>query len=253
MPSSTPSPIRGEPIARDVRPLPGRPSLEYERKQAKAFLKQIRRGETAALRRVGSSHPAALRGRSPTDLKLADAQHVIAREYGFESWPRLVEYFEELERHRHTPGHNSSDDYPETLEWRVQSIMRRHSRGDALVARELAHYVPRFFARPYGQILATRTTEDDARLVVARQGRRASWEELIERASASRDRREAQRWESANTPSRRAWSAIRAHDADALEAILDEHPELLAPSAIEREWRTPASLAISFELEARTP
>ena len=32
--------------------------------------------------------------KSPTDhrLTLADAQHVVAREYGFKSWPRLVRY-----------------------------------------------------------------------------------------------------------------------------------------------------------------
>ena len=44
MPRKNPAPARGEPIARDVRPLPSAPSLEYERKEAKAFLKQIRAG-----------------------------------------------------------------------------------------------------------------------------------------------------------------------------------------------------------------
>lgn len=40
MSSSNPSPSRSESIARDVRPLPSAPSLEYERKEAKALLKQ---------------------------------------------------------------------------------------------------------------------------------------------------------------------------------------------------------------------
>ena len=102
-----------------------------------------------------STHPVALRDRRPDELKLADVQHVIAREYGFASWPRLLEYFRELERHRNAPRHNSPDDPIERLEQLAQSIVRRHQRGDPIVARELAHFVPRFFARPMAEILAT--------------------------------------------------------------------------------------------------
>src|SRR5580765_4426687 len=67
--------------------LPARPSLEQLQKQAKELLKQHRAGETAALDRflVISKRPA---NPLPT---LADAQFVLAREYGFESWARLRE------------------------------------------------------------------------------------------------------------------------------------------------------------------
>src|SRR5215475_4210090 len=79
-----------DPIAAHVRALPAAPSLEYERKEAKALLKQVHAGSPDALERVGQGHPASLRDRKPDELQLADAQHVIAREYGFTSWPRLV-------------------------------------------------------------------------------------------------------------------------------------------------------------------
>src|SRR5215213_4218453 len=82
---SDPAPGRAEPIARDVRPLPSAPSLEYERKEAKALLKQIRAGDADALLRVRSTHPVALRDRRVDEIKLADVHHVIAREYGFAS------------------------------------------------------------------------------------------------------------------------------------------------------------------------
>jgi ClpA/ClpB-like protein len=243
----------GEPIARDVRPLPGAPSLEYERKEAKSLLRQIHAGDADALRRVYSTHPVALRDRRPDKLKLADAQHVIAREYGFASWPRLVEYFEELERHRNAPRHNSSDDRLERFEESAKWIVRRHQRGDPIVARELAHFVPRFYARPIAEILATPISEDEARLVVARERRRMSWKELIDRASASRARRDQTMWESANTPFASARIAMRDRDVDALAAILDEHPELLTPSVVDREWRhTLAGMALNFEREAKT-
>ena len=52
-------------------PLPARPSLEQLRKQAKERL-------------------AAVRAENPS-AKLADAQFLIAREHGFESWPTLVD------------------------------------------------------------------------------------------------------------------------------------------------------------------
>jgi hypothetical protein len=249
MPKNRSAQERHEPIARDVRPLPSAPSLEYERKEAKSLLKQLHAGDADALRRVQSVHPVALRDRGPDELKLADAQHVIAREYGFTSWPRLVQYFEELERHRNAPRYNSSDHGG--FEDHARGIMRRHQRGDVFVARELAHFVPRFYAQPLAEILATPITEADARLVVARESRRVSWEELVERASASRARQAAEMWEAPDTPRKRARTAMRDHDIDAMTTLLDEHPELLTPSVIDREWRVSlAGMALEIEREA---
>ena len=51
------------------RDLPHRPSLEHFKKQAKARLRKLR-----------TTRPHA---------RLADAQHDVAREYGFASWPKL--------------------------------------------------------------------------------------------------------------------------------------------------------------------
>lgn len=251
--SSNLAPGRGEPLARDVRPLPAAPSLKYERKDAKALLKQIRAGDAGALNRLHSTHPVVLRDRRPDDLKLADVQHVIARERGFASWPRLVEYFEEMERHRNAPRFNSPEESVEQLEATARGIVRRHQRGDLIVARELAHFVPRFFARPIAEILATPISADEARLVVARENRRVSWQELVEGASASRTRHDERVWEDANGPLSRARIAMREHDVDALAAILDDHPELLTASVVDREWRsTLAGMALDFERDAKT-
>jgi hypothetical protein len=54
------------------RHLPARPNLEYLKKQAKALLR---------------AHPG---------WQLADAQHALAREYGFESWPKLKAHVESI-------------------------------------------------------------------------------------------------------------------------------------------------------------
>jgi hypothetical protein len=65
--------------------LPVRPSLEHLRKQAKDLLQQYRAGESAALAKFQQP---------PT---LADAQFVLARGYGFESWAKLKQYVDALQ------------------------------------------------------------------------------------------------------------------------------------------------------------
>ena len=58
------------------RHLPPNPSLEHLRKQAKELLRE-------------------LQPRDP-ELQLAEAQHTLAREYGFASWPKLKAHVEAL-------------------------------------------------------------------------------------------------------------------------------------------------------------
>ena len=82
-----------------LRPLPPRPSLEFERKEAKALLRLLRAGDSRALARARARHSTL--SSSPNGVRLADAQLVIAREYGFASWPKLVWYFGDLERLHH--------------------------------------------------------------------------------------------------------------------------------------------------------
>src|SRR5262245_20230753 len=76
------------------RPIPPRPSLESDRKQARALLEALRRGETEAAKRLERHHPR-FRGAKPSQAAaLHDAQLVVAREYGFASWPRWKQFVE---------------------------------------------------------------------------------------------------------------------------------------------------------------
>ncbi|HEX4166550.1 MAG TPA: ankyrin repeat domain-containing protein [Bryobacteraceae bacterium] len=65
--------------------MPQQPNLEQLRKQARDLLEQYRSGEPAALAEVGrfERHP------DPSSFALHDAQRVLARAYGYESWPKL--------------------------------------------------------------------------------------------------------------------------------------------------------------------
>jgi ankyrin repeat protein len=76
------------------RELPAKPNLEHLKKQAKDLLAKVQQGEAAAIERFRSLASFF----EPASLKLADAQHVVARDYGFASWPKLKEHVESLAR-----------------------------------------------------------------------------------------------------------------------------------------------------------
>src|SRR5687767_11538786 len=71
------------------RTLPARADLEQQRKLSKELLAAFRRGDPDAQARVRSELP------DKKHIVLADAQFVLAREYGFRSWPALKEHIEE--------------------------------------------------------------------------------------------------------------------------------------------------------------
>lgn len=153
-----------------LRPLPPKPNLEFEHKEAKALLRRLRTGDAEALARARERHPE-IAASAPDNIQLADAQLVIAREYGFTSWPRLVRYFGDLDRQQRTPRRIQS--HPHDMS--VRSLLAGHRARIASSVRGLAAYVPRFYGMRVEDVLAAEVTEDDARLAVARSNGAASW------------------------------------------------------------------------------
>jgi hypothetical protein len=95
------------PNPQDVLPLPPRPSLEQYKKRAKELVKACRSGDADAigawaLRWIDAEHSTKVeqfaRERLRGTCALADAQFVIARAYGFASWPKFVTHLELLAR-----------------------------------------------------------------------------------------------------------------------------------------------------------
>src|SRR4029077_15903514 len=94
----------------DAKEVPSRPNLEQYKKQAKDLVKVFKvfrarkSGDPKAIERVKKYHPgfAKLPDSKITSARfaLADAQLVIAREHGFESWPKFAKQIEELARER---------------------------------------------------------------------------------------------------------------------------------------------------------
>jgi ankyrin repeat protein len=69
--------------------LPQHPNLEHLKKQAKLLLHEFKQRKPTAVERFNSL-PGNIRP------KLSEAQHLIAREYGFGSWAKLKEHVESL-------------------------------------------------------------------------------------------------------------------------------------------------------------
>ncbi len=207
------------------RPLPARPNLESERKHAKRLLRALHIGDAAALARCRVLPGAA---RDANTLQLADAQLIIAREYGFASWPRLVAYYTTWDRHDAAGPDRTR--YPlDRYEIWIGDLLNRHRLRIPGAAQQLGAYVPRFTDATEAEILDAVVTEDDARLAVARTHRLPSWEGLVEWASSYQ---EIGMDEHRASPFGRALQAIREGDLDTLGFIVDAHPEML-----ERDYR----------------
>lgn len=207
------------------RRLPERASLEQLRKQAKDHLATLRAGNPGA--------------------KLADAQFALAREYGFESWPKLVHHVERLDPDQRRPRELSSD---EPLLWAVgrgtdvwelfqaciagdlPAVQRLLDRDPALVRTHFEYRKPLAFAIRENHVEVARyllerdpnpmdlwfnTTPVD----MARDRGYTAMAEMLEQTLATRF--------NASPRGERVAAAIRSHDGKEMRRLLDADPSLL--------------------------
>src|SRR5262249_3228671 len=79
---------------------PGAPTFERLRALAKQLVRDVRAGDTAALERLRRQLPRLSRldpATAAATVRLADAQHALAREAGVESWAALKALVESQE------------------------------------------------------------------------------------------------------------------------------------------------------------
>jgi ankyrin repeat protein len=208
--------------------LPVRPDLDQYRKQAKELLKGARAGEADARRRFIVHHPR-LANASPDSLDgdalaLADAQLVIAREHGIESWPRFVREVEA----------RLGDEAPRVI-WRtaeraleagdaetLERLLREHEatlrKGPALTSW-LGGLQPDFSASDVKSIIASNHEFD-------------SWDQF---AAFARE------WKRAGSPVAQfeaAVDAIVTGDSAALSQRLRERPELIRMRSMRKHHST---------------
>ena len=210
-----------------LRRLPERPSLEQLRKQAKEHLDTLRAADPSAT--------------------LSAAQHALAREYGFDSWPALVHHVESLQPQRRMlqPAELKSD---QPLMWSagrgtdVWALFQACSSGDlqtvqALIAKDRslarAHYdyrKPLYFAVRENRVDVARFLlehdsnpmdlwVDDNPLEIARDRGYAAMERMLV------DTLEATFNTSAKGEA--VALALRNHDLKRMRELLDAQPELV--------------------------
>ena len=193
--------------------LPPNPNLIYLKKQAKALQKQMKADEPTAIARCRQSHP---QGENLTATKLSDAQLVIAREYGFTSWPRLKHFVEGV---RGRPLHRAFETNIEYYDGRAFGLHSVYQTGQPQALRLIRQSHPRFAGAGDEEIKAADFTMDDARLVLAREHGFADWPAL-----AAHVKRLAQG--QVIEPFRVAFQAIKGNDLDTFKQTLTGHPEL---------------------------
>jgi hypothetical protein len=79
------------------RTLPAHPDLDQQKKLAKELLRAYAEGDPEALARMRAELP------DKPSLVLADAQYVLAREYGFANWKELSVHIEAARANAQTP------------------------------------------------------------------------------------------------------------------------------------------------------
>lgn len=104
-----------------AEPLPDRPNLEYQQKFARQLLRDVWAGDAEAIARVRAFLPTAPEADA---LKLHDAQLVIARGYGFDSWAAMKRKIESVTK---SPIEQFESAVREGDAERSRELLERHS------------------------------------------------------------------------------------------------------------------------------
>ncbi|MGA2073962.1 MAG: ankyrin repeat domain-containing protein [Terriglobia bacterium] len=201
-----------------ARELPAHPNLEQYKKQAKDLLRALKAGAPEALARMRKHRRRSAR------LALADAQFVIAREHGFDSWPKFAH-----EIKTHTGGDSLA------AVWKAAE--------DAVVAgdvttieRLLREHLEMFrTGRPLTSWLgglAPDYSAGDARSIIVQNHCFENWGQFASYATALEDGRSAvARFE-------RAADAIVTGEVRTLEKLLRDDPDLVRARSTRKHHST---------------
>jgi ankyrin repeat protein len=102
------------------RSLPSRPDLAQQKKLAKELRDSFAFGDVDALARVRSELP------DKKKIALADAQFVLAREYGFENWGALKQHIETRADDKRSPEERMHDAFDRHDAKAVRTLFEKH-------------------------------------------------------------------------------------------------------------------------------
>ena len=215
-------------------------NLEQQKKQARELLRAIRAGSEDAISRLRRHHSrwttvdeAAVRQL----VALHDTQFVLAREQGFASWPKLKAYAEPSSHSRHTRL------FVADVAWitdRVHGLLRTRQSAGPAALEQIREWHPRFADWTDEEIRQAPFTEEDAKLVYAREHGFETWDELTSRVNVL-----ASRTDTATTePFMAAFGALQSGTVAGFEALLRANPLLVNERGT--NGNTLLNLAVSF-------
>lgn len=235
----------------DHSSLPTRPSIEQLRKQAKELIRAYRSGDPTALTRLRTHRSIISESTRHHPATLADAQLVLAREHGFESWPKLKRHIRLTQRpadfHEPTWGTNTWEFFTAVYEG-DKGRVRHMLRDEPWLARaEYAYLQPLHYAvkggrrdmvqllidagaNPLAEGWSGRPLGDDTPLARARDREQPEIVRLLEEAASKPLAELPPRPEPPLNPLDELERAMsnRGHNGDIKGALklLDQHPNL---------------------------
>jgi ankyrin repeat protein len=201
------------------------PDLDQLKRQAKELLEAYLAGTEPAVAEVAAHY----RDANPSTFALHDAQLVLTRAYGFDSWPKLKAAVEGVTAARlHEAVENSDLETVRELLTRRPEIVDL-GRGEmralhmAVLRRdlEMTKLLLEFGADTETGIWPTRDATSP--YVLARD---RGYDEIVEVIRAVREKRGARGPQGPTEAKRKLELAYRSGNEEAMVAVFDEHPEL---------------------------
>jgi ankyrin repeat protein len=201
-----------------ARDLAAHPNLEQYKKQAKDLLKGCKAGDPEALGRIQAHHPRVAKA------TLAAAQFVIAREHGFDSWPKFAKQIVRL---------TGADPFMAVWKSAEDAVVA----GDVPTLERLLHEHKQMFRteRPQSSWLGGLTPDysaADARSIIVCNHDFESWDQFASYAEALKHSK------SPVAHFEGAVDAIVIGDADSLERLLRHNPDLIRARSTRRHHST---------------
>lgn len=208
-----------------TRAMRGHPDLDQLKRQAKELLEAYRASQPQAVAEVMAYHRTA----TPEAFALHDAQFVLARAYGFESWPKLKAavdgvtagtLHDAVERGELEAARALLTRRPEIVDLGRGEMRALHM---AVLRRdlEMTKLLLAFGADPDTGIWPKRDATGP--YVLARE---RGYDEIVDAIVAAREKRGARGPRRPTDATRKLRDAYQTGREDAIVAVFDQHPEL---------------------------
>jgi ankyrin repeat protein len=207
--------------------LPARPNLDQYKKQAKELVKAAKAGDARAFALIREHHPRLKQASDDelhrTKFALADAQLIVARRHGFESWPKFANHIETI------ASDSSSRVWTRAEKALVDGDV---ATLDALLARHGDMLRKGPVQSSWWGGLAPNYSKGDARAIIAREHDFESWDQFVVFAEAMKGARlPVAQFEA-------AVDAIIVGDIATIEQLLRANPSLVRARSTRKHHST---------------